>query len=270
MHSEQTTVPVCIFCHTDSSASVSREHIVPEALENDSLVLPPGTVCDTCNNYLGRKVEGPIVNSAPMLALRHMQGIGNKRGRVPTMDLVLENGVRAQMQLEHWSGQRTIGLAEPDTRLTHFEARVSTPKAGYAAAPDSAVASRDLARFTAKSGFEYLALQNLRHNGSLTHFNQAPELDLCRRFVRYGQGPASWDVSIGRLYEPDTQFEIDEPGDQRVWELDFLVVEHRHVVFAMSLFGLEMSVCLTDPSLEPYRLWRRATGFASLLHPATR
>lgn len=78
-----------------------------------------------------------------------------------------------------------------------------------------------------------------------------------------------WEVSIRRIYEQDALFPKDEGGGQRVWELDFLVIDDAHIVFAMAIFGLEMSVCLTGPSLAPYRTWQRATGSASLLHPGT-
>lgn len=268
-HAAPASASVCIFCHGDSGQSVSREHIVPEALENDGLVLPPGTVCDTCNNYLGRKVEAPVVNSAPMVALRHMQGVGNKRGRVPDMRLLLANTMDAEMMVDRGSGKRLIVIDAPEAMLKEDFKGTSSPTVGYAAAPDSLRTSREVARFVAKSGYEYIALENLRHVGSLVSFDGAPDLDPCRRFVRYGQGPPMWEVSVRRIYEPDALFPEDECGGQRVWELDFLVIDDAHIVFAMSIFGLEMSVCLTGPSLAPYRNWQRATGSASLLYPGT-
>ena len=41
----------CIFCHTDSSTSISVEHIIPESLGNKHHFLPKGYVCDECNHY---------------------------------------------------------------------------------------------------------------------------------------------------------------------------------------------------------------------------
>jgi hypothetical protein len=72
----------CLFCLEDSTSSVSVEHIVPESLGNTTTVLPRGFVCDKCNNYFARKVEGPFLNSPAMLALRHLEAVGNKRGRI--------------------------------------------------------------------------------------------------------------------------------------------------------------------------------------------
>jgi len=53
----------CIFCGTDSSKSVSKEHIIPETLGNTTLILEPGVVCDKCNHYFAIKVEKTILNS---------------------------------------------------------------------------------------------------------------------------------------------------------------------------------------------------------------
>ncbi len=53
----------CIFCKGDSNQSRSVEHIIPEALGNIEHVLPRGIVCDTCNNYFARKVEGPLLET---------------------------------------------------------------------------------------------------------------------------------------------------------------------------------------------------------------
>lgn len=145
-HAASASASVCIFCHGDSGQSVSWEHIVPEALENDSLVLPPRTVCDTCNNYLGRKVEAPVVNSAPMVALRHLQGVGNKRGRVPNMRLLLANKMDAEMILDGGSGQRLIVIDAPEAMLKEAFEGTSSPTVGYAAAPDSLRSSREVAR----------------------------------------------------------------------------------------------------------------------------
>lgn len=50
----------CIFCKQNSEGSRSVEHIIPESIGNTRHILPRGTVCDRCNNYFSRKVEGPL------------------------------------------------------------------------------------------------------------------------------------------------------------------------------------------------------------------
>lgn len=73
----------CIFCKTDSGHSVSVEHIIPESLGNADHVLPRGTVCDGCNGYFARKIEGPLLMAPVFRQLRFGMQIANKRGRVP-------------------------------------------------------------------------------------------------------------------------------------------------------------------------------------------
>lgn len=75
----------CIFCKKDSRSSRSREHIVPESLGNEAHMLPPGVVCDKCNNYFARKLEQPLLASPIFTLLRAERRIKNKRGRVPDL-----------------------------------------------------------------------------------------------------------------------------------------------------------------------------------------
>src|SRR5580704_5356745 len=75
----------CIFCRVDSSASVSREHIIPESLGNTSLILPKGVVCDKCNNYFSREIERPFLESESIRVMRFHQGLESKKGRVPSL-----------------------------------------------------------------------------------------------------------------------------------------------------------------------------------------
>lgn len=79
----------CIFCKVSSDHSRSREHIVPESLGNLTHILPPGVVCDSCNNYLSREVEGPFLNSEAVKLLRFDQAIPSKRGKIPSMNGVI-------------------------------------------------------------------------------------------------------------------------------------------------------------------------------------
>jgi hypothetical protein len=73
----------CIFCKKESSASKSREHIIPESLGNTTHCLPPGVVCDPCNSYFSREIEKPFLGSPAITLLRFRQGIPSKRGKIP-------------------------------------------------------------------------------------------------------------------------------------------------------------------------------------------
>jgi len=79
----------CIFCKLDSGGSRSVEHIVPESLGNKHHVLPPGVVCDKCNNYFARKVEKPFLDSPAVRSLRFHQAVPSKANRIPEMEAVV-------------------------------------------------------------------------------------------------------------------------------------------------------------------------------------
>lgn len=72
----------CIFCKDDSDNSSSQEHFIPQSLGNTEHILPPGVVCDACNNYFARKIEGPVLGSPMFRLLRAERSVVNKRGRV--------------------------------------------------------------------------------------------------------------------------------------------------------------------------------------------
>ncbi|RHJ93598.1 MULTISPECIES: HNH endonuclease [Bacteroidales] len=59
----------CIFCTQNSENSKSVEHIIPESLGNKLTVLSKGIVCDECNNYFARKIEGEMLSSLILKAL---------------------------------------------------------------------------------------------------------------------------------------------------------------------------------------------------------
>jgi hypothetical protein len=259
---------LCLFCLQDSTTSVSVEHIVPESLGNTTIVLPRGFVCDRCNNYFARKVEGPFLNSPAILALRHVEAIGNKRGRIPGMDVVLNNGMSGR--LERFPRSPIPFLLEVDTSdaKSFTLDPTSWPTSAYFPSPDKPAATRDVARFVAKAGLEYLIHRNLGFPAGLESIFGAAELDLCRRFARYGEGPKDWSVRVERIYDSDHLFEENLPDSQRVWEMDLLIPDDSEsAVFAMSIFGLEFAINLIGPDLGPYDRWRRLARTPSLLYP---
>jgi len=85
----------CIFCKCDSSSSRSREHIIPESLWNVSHVLPPGIVCDKCNNYFAREIEKPFSETPAILALRFHEALPSKRGIIPPLAGMLRPNIPA-------------------------------------------------------------------------------------------------------------------------------------------------------------------------------
>lgn len=257
----------CLFCLQDTSTSVSVEHIVPESLGNTTIVLPRGFVCDRCNNYFARKVEGPFLTSPAILALRHMEGVRNKRGRIPGMDVVLNNGMSGRLERHPQSPLPFLLEVDVSDGRWLTEHPKSWPTSAQFASPDPAP-TRDVARFVAKAGLEHLVHRNLNFEYGLESIFGAPELELCRKFARYGEGPKTWQVRVERIYDSDHLFEENLPDYQRVWEMNLLIPDDREsALFAMSIFGLEFAINLIGPDLSPYDRWRRLAKTPSLLYP---
>ena len=57
-------MPECLFCGNDGPFT-TVEHIIPESLGNDDLVLE-GEVCDSCQRYFGKEVEKYVLSHTPL------------------------------------------------------------------------------------------------------------------------------------------------------------------------------------------------------------
>lgn len=73
----------CIFCKKTDVSFNSIEHIIPESIGNLEHTLAKGIVCDICNNYFSREVEGPFINSEVLIDIRNKMKIASKRKRIP-------------------------------------------------------------------------------------------------------------------------------------------------------------------------------------------
>lgn len=78
----------CLFCRKHDGGFVSREHVFSEGLGNNEhadnpKILPPGVVCDRCNNGPLGLGDEALVNFAPIAMLRAERGLGSKDGKAP-------------------------------------------------------------------------------------------------------------------------------------------------------------------------------------------
>lgn len=73
----------CLFCRGHDGGFLSREHVFPESLGNTDLVLPPGVVCDRCNNTVLSQIDSALCDFPAVVLRRTMLGIPSKSGRLP-------------------------------------------------------------------------------------------------------------------------------------------------------------------------------------------
>jgi hypothetical protein len=71
----------CIYCKKPTTGNEGEAHIFPEALTQNNLVLPKGTVCDCCNNYCS-KLDSVLILHNHIAPLIQILGIkGGKKGK---------------------------------------------------------------------------------------------------------------------------------------------------------------------------------------------
>ena len=71
----------CLYCKKTEGDFTSVEHIVPQCLGNDELILPKGVVCDSCNNGVLANLDSFL---ADFLALHRVYfRIPTKAGKIP-------------------------------------------------------------------------------------------------------------------------------------------------------------------------------------------
>ncbi len=108
--------PTCIFCKRSSVPFCSREHIIPESLsaEGYELVLPPGVVCDRCNNRLSKADRKLIEAFGPLRALAEFKSKKGKPIRIDSAThLILmsgNQGVELRLDGRVSRGLHKIGL----------------------------------------------------------------------------------------------------------------------------------------------------------------
>lgn len=244
----------CIFCKGDSTSSRSVEHIIPEALGNKEHKLPRGVVCDTCNNYFARKVEGPLLQSLYFKHVRSRQWIANKRGHIPSMSGLVP---AIRQPAEVWLDGSKLLLAgrneHEDRKLT--EGIVSGRVRSVWFAANHALDNRLMARFLAKVALEVLAQRLISVDGWEQSLIDDPQLDSLRRFARIGDEPQSWPFNHRRIYsEDDCQIEAGA-RHQVLHEYMLLYTEARELYAVICIFGEEFVINFAGPEIEGYTKW---------------
>jgi len=103
----------CLFCNSKGSFS-TQEHVVPESLGNDDLILD-GHVCDVCQNYFGKEVEEYVLGKTPFATWRAMLGIRTKTGRLPRIETSQPKRAKSRLPDKHsFHDDGLVFEAQPD------------------------------------------------------------------------------------------------------------------------------------------------------------
>jgi len=183
---------ICLFCKGDGPFN-SVEHIVPASLGNDTDILI-GIVCDKCQNYFGREIEGPALHKTPFAFWRTYLGVKTKRRKLPTVTLDTPETGRIPSHHSHtdvigftahedWSTSVDIDDPEIVRAIIHGDKN----RFNLVLSPWHLIV---MGRFIGKMGLEYVAM----HDVSLA---TTPQFDALRKYVREGTVKSIWPLFWG-------------------------------------------------------------------------
>ena len=234
----------CLFCKTTDRQAFRRiEHIIPESLGNDEMMLEPGFVCDTCNQYFGAKVENRMLNSPPFNVERTAFSVPTKKGKLP--NFALDNNCVLSAS---GSSNQLIVVAKQNPQQVWK--KISS---GYIV-PEIPPGYDDLLpRFVLKIGLELL-LTAERIDPYQTGF------DAARRYSRYGQRAGDWDVAWG-IYPRRSDLYISSRVDaispihkHQLYQVEMGMMENHDIVLSF-IYGQSVFACnLCRPSIMEYVL----------------
>lgn len=243
----------CLFCQSSGPYS-TIEHIIPESLGNDDLLLK-GEICDSCQNYFGKEVEHFVLSKTPIAFWKTWLGIKSKKGKFPHANLSQpkkQKGVFPVIHPKHDNVSFTchednsISVDVEDSDLVgsilggdrnQFQF-VFTPKALHM-----------LGRFLCKVGLELLCLSDS---------NQARQdsLYVARRYARFGEFKELYPIfhfSKGALQDFRRLEHDDEGLLEKVdcFSYSLLDFQSRYLLFHFGMGTDNWVICLNDPCPNP-------------------
>ena len=252
----------CIFCSADTATSKSVEHIIPESLGNLSTFLPKGVVCDKCNNYFARKVEGPFLGSEVIRRLRQELEIKTKNGKYitdfdyPRVGKEYVQQISSDVYLIYAKEEKTQA-ALSNMVQEYQEYQEETDKALL-------LYNEFIARFLAKAAIEYFVYRC----GSVVEVCEYVRTDevfkSLRGYARYGNRK-SWPYNVRRIYSRNEAYNGD-PFSSISWEADFLFLGNGEVYFVVAIHGIEYAINMLIPSNDGYQAWLKENGEQSPLY----
>lgn len=251
----------CIFCGNDSRASRSVEHIIPESFGNSTAILPKGVVCDKCNNYIGRKIESPFLNSEAILLLRQELALENKNNKtINQFDYPKANEIVQQISPNYY-----FVFSQEDKNEKEIKSSVAE-YIEYVNRTDSALLSPNIcmSRLLAKMAIEAFIYRCGVNSGVCDYVREDDAFKALRTHVRY-DGRKIWDYSARRIYSRAEAYKGD-PQSSISWEFDFLFIPNGEVYFVIAMFGIEYAINMAGSSIEGYNEWLKNNNNISPLY----
>lgn len=243
----------CLFCR-DGGPFTRPEHIIPEALGNDDLVLRD-EVCDKCNQYFGTDVEKFVLDKTPFAFWRTFLGIRGKRGKLPHVDPSQPKKQKGRWAAIHRLHDNLVGFSCHDDYSV--SADVDDPKIikgivdgtrGHFTFVFTPLVLFKMGQFLCKVGLELRCLDN-------AETARSSAFDRARDFARRG-GLSLWPIfhgQTGTLQELKKRF-ADQQGlleEVLCYQYRLLEVASRYTLLVLTVGTDVWVVCLNDPYPAP-------------------
>ncbi|MFA5179016.1 MAG: HNH endonuclease [Candidatus Izemoplasmatales bacterium] len=239
----------CIFCGEDTSSSKSVEHIIPESLGNNKIILGRGVVCDKCNNYFAREIERPFLDIEGIRNARFWNDIKSKKGKIPDTEIIVcgEKGYFRKINgnnilIMDSKGMEKFLNMKPSILLSHGFAEIGDVQNKY-----------EIARFLLKCGYEFMIYLVAEHNqtnidGDISFETDNTYQDLTK-YVREGtKEKIIWPYIVEKI----TEYEVFSNKEQIEISVS-IKSTGENVYFILDLYGLRYIVNLLKMEICSYK-----------------
>lgn len=218
-------------------------------------------MCDRCNNYFARKIEGPLLEDPAFRNLRAWYQVPNKAGRPPALNgfvagTDIEVGVRLNerglLEIRSERGSQALELQRRMRRDAHgiepsvflFEVGRSPPK-------------KLMSRLLAKMALEAVALCLSKRQLDLSRLIDEPHYDRIRTWARVGNNYDEWPFSERVIFPQETLMRHPTTGQwvQVGFGYDLLLTKRPETYFAFCFYGYEFVINVGGPSVKGYEQW---------------
>src|SRR5579872_1814158 len=238
----------CVWCLRHEQEGVtftSESHVLPNAVGNTEWTLPPGVVCDPCNQYFGQKIEPGLLDD-PLFHVRAValgavdpDDMNAFRNKIFDAQHPSTNTVNRHLHLDVKRQGQTLDLDVQYAIRGQMERSYTTKQLAA------------LSRSIHKIGFEALVYSSISKKDADDPIDPySPLFDEVRKWAREGQPHGKVRPMIRNLGN-----EISTNYSYGVWRFG------EHVGVQLSLFGDWYGVSLTSTTSEAKdHVWKWANG----------
>jgi hypothetical protein len=186
----------CIYCLSTSGDFTAEEHVFPESLGNDELILPRGIVCKECNNRTLAQLESALIDFPPLALLRVQYVSYTKKGKLPKADF-------GNATMERTHPRHIQFVAKGGSKIITDETKLEDGSVTFKVQLEGKANSNPiiLARALYKIGLGMVALDKGQEYACLSKF------DAARRFILRG-GDAPNRLLFRKTITPEPQIVV--------------------------------------------------------------